>query len=151
MTIGDSDFRDAYNASLVSVERGDEAFDLPRPDFMLFPMDEVTFVGSEEHLSQLRPQVEIEDEVLIKERPESDVNIYKSVVQKESRYLGLSLQESNIRDRYNAMVIAFERDGQFILTPPATITFKEGDTVWFVVSESNFKTMELEAAVPMKE
>ena len=114
-------------------------------------MDEVTFVGSEEHLSKLRPQLEIEDEVLIKERPESDVNIYKSVVQKTSRYLGLTLQESGIRDRYNAMVIAFERDGDFILTPPASITFKEGDTVWFVVSENNFKTMELESAVPVKE
>ena len=151
VTLGDCDFRDVYNASVVSVERGDEAFDLPRPDFMLFPMDEVTFVGSEDHLSQLRPNVEIDDGVLVKERPESDVNIYKSVVQKESRYLGMSLQESNIRDRYNAMVIALERDDEFILTPPASITFMEGDTVWFVVSESNFKTMELESAVPVKE
>ena len=151
VTIGDSDFRDAYNASVVSVERGEEAFDLPHPDFMLFPSDEVTFVGSEEHLAQLRSHVEIEDDVLIKERPESDVNIYKSVVQKDSRYLGLTLQESGIRDHYNAMVIAFERDGDFILTPPATITFQEGDTVWFVVSESTLKTMEMEAAVSVKE
>ena len=150
VTIGDSDFRDTYNASVVSVERGDEAFDLPHPDFMLFPSDEVTFVGSEEHLAQLRPHVEIEDDVLIKERLESDVNIYKSVVQKDSRYLGLTLQESGIRDHYNAMVIAFEREGDFILTPPATITFQEGDTVWFVVSESTLKTMEMEAAVSVK-
>ena len=149
--IGESDFRDNYNVSLVSVVRADEAFDLPHPDFMLFPMDELTFAGTEEHLSKLRPQVEIEDDVLIKERPESDVNIYKSVVQNKSRYLGQSLLESGIRDRYNAMVIAFERDGEFILTPPASITFKEGDTVWFVVSESNFKTMELESAVAMND
>ena len=150
MTIGDSDFRDAFNVSVVSVERAEEAFDLPHPDFMLFPMDEVTFVGSEEHLAKLRPHVEIEDDVLVKERAESDVNIYKSVVQKDSRYLGLTLQESGIRDRYNAMVIAFERNGDFILTPPATITFQEGDTVWFVVSESTLKTMEMEAVVSVK-
>ena len=150
MTIGESDFRDSYNVSTVSVERGDEAFDLPHPDFMLFPMDEVTFVGSEEHLSKLRTQVEIEDDVLIKERAESNVNIYKSVVQKSSRYLGVSLQDSDIRDRYNAMVIAFERNGEFILTPPPSIVFQENDAVWFVVSESNFKTMELESAVAVK-
>ncbi len=140
-TIAESDFREAYGASVVSVERGDTVFDLPNRDFMIFPTDEVTFVGTEEHLGKLRPQVEVEDEVLVRERPQSDVDIYMSVVGDRSPYRGVSLKDSDIRDRYNILVIAVERNGEFMLNPDANTVFQSGDTVWFVASSPKAKEL----------
>ena len=141
MTIAQSDFRDSFNASIISVDRADEVIDLPGADFMLFPTDEITFLGTEEQLAKLKPQVVVEDDVLVKERPVSDVDIHKIEMMEGNHYVGVSLRESDFMNQFNAMVIAIERDGDFILNPAPQVAFMEGDTVWFVAGAK--KTVEL--------
>jgi len=135
------DFREKYNVSVVGLDRADEVIDLPRRDCMLFPSDEITFLGTEEQLSKLRPRVEVEDDVLIKERPKSDMDIHCAVVGEDDRYVGVSLHDSDLRNRFDALVIAVERNDEFIINPEASIVFQKGDTVWFVSSEDNAKAI----------
>ncbi len=135
--IRECDFYRVYDASVVSVDRGDEVIDLPRRDFMLFPMDELTFLGTEEHLSQLKPHVEIEDDVLIKERPKSDMDIHYFLIDEGSEFAGVTLHDSDLRNRFNALVIAVEREDDFNLNPPSSTEFRVGDKVWFVASETH--------------
>ncbi len=135
LRIRDCDFRSSYNASVVSVDRADEIIDLPKKDLMLFPSDEITFIGTEEQLARLKPLVEVEDDVLIKERPHSNVDIHKIVLDEGNRFVGVTLRESDFRNAYTAMVIAIERDDNFMLNPDASTLFQKGDTVWYVASE----------------
>jgi CPA2 family monovalent cation:H+ antiporter-2 len=139
--IRETDFRQTYETSVVCVDRADEFIDLPRRDFILFPDDEVTFIGTEEQLAKLRPFVEVEDDVLIKERPESDVDIHSTVVGPNSRYAGVSLHDSDLLNHFNVMVIAIERDNDFILNPLSSFVFQQGDTVWFVSTETSAKAL----------
>jgi CPA2 family monovalent cation:H+ antiporter-2 len=139
--IRETDFRPTYGASVVCVDRANEIIDLPRRDFILYPADEVTFIGTEEQLAKLRPFVEVEDDVLIKERPESDVDIHNSVVGPNSRYAGVSLHDSDLLNRFNVMVIAIQRDDEFFLNPQALFVFQHGDIVWFVSTETNAKAL----------
>lgn len=131
----DTDFRDNYNVSVVGVERADEQFDLPDKDFQLFPYDRITFIGTEEHTTALKARVEVEDETFIRETPESDVEIYKMEIKENSRFKDVSLMDSELSSRYEAMVIAVERNGDFILNPSPRICFDKDDLVWFVSSE----------------
>lgn len=133
--IKETDFRDNYNVSVVSVERGKELFELPKSDFQLFPYDKITFVGHEDHLRLLLPRVELFDEQLIQEHEESEVNLYKVEVEPDSPIIGVALMDSGLSDKYNAMVIAIEREGHFILNPSARITFQPADLVWFVAQK----------------
>ena len=57
--IRETDFRDNYNVSVVSVERGKQLVEVPKSDFQLFPFDKLTFVGHEDHLRLLLPKVEL--------------------------------------------------------------------------------------------
>ena len=139
------DFYSAYNITVVCVERADEFYDLPRRDFVLFPSDIITFLGTEEELGKLRPFVEVEDEVLVKERPVSEMEIHYSVVSEGSNYLGISLHDTDLRNRYNALVIAVERDDDFILNPPPSVVFQKDDTVWFVATEAKAEQLLKEA------
>ena len=139
--IRETDFRQTYGTSVVCVDRADEFIDLPRRDFILFPDDEVTFIGTEEQLAKLRPFVEVEDDVLIKERPESDVDIHNSVVGPNSRFAGVSLHDSDLLNHFNVMVIAIERDKDFFLNPLSSFVFQQGDIVWFVSTETNAKAL----------
>ena len=133
--IKETDFRDNYNVSVVSVERGKQLFELPKSDFQLFPFDKITFVGHEDHLRLLLPRVELFDERLIQEHEESEVDLYKVEVEPDSPIIGVSLMDSGLADKYDAMVIAIEREGHFILNPSARITFQPADLVWFVAQK----------------
>ena len=133
--IKETDFRDNYNVSVVSVERGKQLFELPKSDFQLFPFDKITFVGHEDHLRLLLPRVELFDEQLIQEHEESEVDLYKVEVEHDSPIIGVSLMDSGLADKYDAMVIAIEREGHFILNPSARITFQPADLVWFVAQK----------------
>ena len=139
--IKDTDFRDNYNVSVVSVERGKQLYELPKSDFQLFPFDKITFVGHEDHLRLLLPRVEAFDEALIQEHEESEVDLYKVEVEPDSPFIGVALMDSGLADKYEAMVIAIERDGHFILNPSARITFQPADLVWFVAQEDKAKIL----------
>ena len=134
--IKETDFRDNYNVSVVSVERGHQVIELPRPDFQLFPYDKITFVGHEDHLRLLVGRVELFDFQLINDYTDGDVEMYKVEVKPESEFVGITLMESGLSDKFEAMVIAIERDGQFILNPSAKIKFQSQDIVWFVAQKS---------------
>ena len=139
--IKDTDFRDNYNVSVVSVERGKQNFELPRSDFQLFPFDRITFVGHEDHLRLLLPRMEVFDEQLIQEHEESEVDLYKVEVEPNSPFIGVALMDSGLADVYEAMVIAIERDGHFILNPSARITFQSADLVWFVAQKERAEVL----------
>ena len=145
--IKDTDFRDNYNVSVVSVERGKQIFELPKSDFQLFPFDKITFVGHEDHLRLLLPRVELFDDQLIQEHEDSEVDLYKVEVESDSPLIDVALMDSGFADKYDAMVIAIERDGQFILNPSARITFQPADLVWFVAQKDKAEyLMRLRAA-----
>ena len=139
--IKDTDFRDNFNVSVVSVERGKQNFELPKSDFQLFPFDRITFVGHEDHLRLLLPRIEVFDEQLIQEHEESEVDLYKVEVEPNSPFIGIALMDSGLADKYEAMVIAIERDGQFILNPSARITFQPADLVWFVAQKERAEVL----------
>ena len=145
--IKDTDFRDNYNVSVVSVERGKQVIELPKSDFQLFPYDKITFVGHEDHLRLLLPRVEVFDDVLIQEHEDGEVDLYKVEVEPDSPLIDVALMNSGFADKYDAMVIAIERDGHFILNPSARITFQPADLVWFVAQKDKAEyLMKLRAA-----
>ena len=133
--IKDTDFRDNFNVSVVSVERGKQVFELPKSDFQLFPFDKLTFVGHEDHLRLLQGRIEVFDEQLIQEHEDSEVDLYKVAVKPGSPFVDVALMDSGLANRFDTMVIAIERDGQFILNPSARITFQPNDLVWFVAQK----------------
>ena len=81
------------------------------------------------------------DELLVAEHEDSDVEMHKVEVTADSPFVGVSLMNSGLADQYEAMVIAIERDGDFILNPSARITFKPGDFVWFVAQRSKAEVL----------
>ena len=139
--IKETDFRDNYNVSIVSVERGKQIYELPKSDFRLFPYDRITFVGHEDHLRLLTARIEVFDDQLVQERDDGDVEMYKVEVKSDSPFIGVALMDSGLADQYDAMVIAIERNGDFILNPSARITFQPNDLVWFVAQKAKAEVL----------
>ena len=114
---------------------------------VLIPFDKITFVGHEDHLRLMLSRVEAFDDQLIQEHEESEVDLYKVEVESDSPLIDVSLKDSGFADKYDAMVIAIEREGHFILNPSARITFQPADLVWFVAQKDKAEyLMKLRAA-----
>ena len=139
--IRETDFRDNYNVSVVSVERGMKVYELPKSDFQLFPYDRLTFVGHEDHLRLLLGRVEVFDDLLVREHEDGEVEMYKVEVKPDSPFVNVALMDSGLSDKYDAMVIAIEREGHFILNPSARITFQPADQVWFVAQKDKAEVL----------
>ncbi len=139
--IKETDFRDNYNVSVVSVERGKQLYELPKSDFQLYPFDKITFVGHEDHLRLLVGKVEAFDDTLIQEHEESEVDLYNVQVRPNSPYIGVALKDSGLAENFDAMIIAIERDGHFILNPSARLSFQADDLVWFVAQKDKAETL----------
>lgn len=137
----DTAFRSRYNVSVVSIERGDKVYDLPHKDMYFYPFDIITVVGCDENLNKVRPVVEADNDVLIRERKESNVNLHKTSISMRHPLNNVSLRHSNFKEKYNAMVIAIERDDDFNLNPSADTTFRNGDVIWFVCNDDSAKTI----------
>ena len=59
----------------------------------------------------------------------------------ESPYVGIALMDSGLAEDFEAMIIAIEREGHFILNPSARITFQPADLVWFVAQKEKAEVL----------
>ena len=131
----DTVFRSKYKVSIVCIERGKNIYDLPDKDMTFYPYDLVTLVGSDDNINMVKPILDVEDTELIHERQGHKMNLHKITLSNKSSLCHVSLLNSMFKDKYEAMVIAIQREGDFILSPSAATIFKENDIVWFVSSD----------------
>lgn len=131
----ESRLRQDYAVNVVSVERGGKIYDLPDKDFILMPQDRLTMIGNEERLAAFRNIVEVEPEMLVNDYSDHEINIYRYEVVAHGSLCGNDLMHADFQRKYNAMVIAIERRGDYLLNPPARTIFVAGDIVWFVSPE----------------
>ena len=132
VTLVESGFRQNYGVSVVSVERGEHVYDLPSKDTVVMPCDRLTVIGTEEQISRFRSDIEVEPSMLIRDHSDNEMHIYRYVVLPSGPLIGQTLSHSDFQQRHHGMIIAIQRDDQYIVNPPANTVFERDDTVWFV-------------------
>lgn len=131
-TLAASGIRNHYKVNVVSVERAGRIYDLPGKDTVIMPLDRLTFLGNDEQLSHLRHDVEVEPDMLIHDHSDNELHIGCSIIEPDSPLTGVALRDSSIQQRYNALVIAIQRDDQNIPNPSADVVLRAFDIVWYV-------------------
>ncbi len=131
-TLAISGIRGKYKVNVVSVERAGKIHDLPDKDTPIMPMDRITFLGSDMQLSLLRHDVEVEPDMLIHDHSDNELNIGCNIIEPDSPLVGVALRDSNFQRRFNALVIAIQRNELYITNPTASETLQAFDIVWYV-------------------
>ena len=125
-------FRQVYGINVVAIERGERIINLPGRDVQIMPADKLTVIGGEEEIARFRVDMDVEPDMLIHDHGDNNINIYRYAVAENSNLAGVQLRHSEFQTRYDAMVIAVEHEGKYILNPDANTVFTYGDIVWFV-------------------
>lgn len=135
VTLLESGFRQNYGVNVVSIERGERVIDLPPKETVVMPLDRLTVIGTEEQISRFRSDIEVEPSILIRDHSDNELNIYRYIVYDNGPLVGKTLSHSDFQQRHNGMIIAIQRDTEYIVNPSASAVFESGDVVWFVSPE----------------
>lgn len=122
-----------YGVHVASVLRGNRRINIPGAGTRLYPGDKIQVIGTDEQLGAFEEHLgkvsQAADSVDIEKH---EMNLMQFVVDKDSAFLGSTIKDSGIRDKYKCLVVGVERGGGALRTPEVNIPFEEGDIVWVV-------------------
>lgn len=132
-TLKELNFRKKCNVNVVTIIRGSKRINIPGGDERLYPFDKLIVVGTDEDLNHFKHYIEERYKKAQTELPEMHpVNIEQFTVMKNSKLIGKTIQESNIRDKFDCLVIGIEREETSIKNPLPSTFIEEGDIIWIV-------------------
>jgi CPA2 family monovalent cation:H+ antiporter-2 len=126
--------REDFGINVVTIERGDNIIDLHGKDDLLMPGDLLTVIGNEEQVGRMRAAVEVEADILVHDRSDHELHMYRYRVDPDGPLCGVEVANSPL-SKHRAMVIAIERGGERLVNPSRDTVFLPGDSLWFVSPE----------------
>ena len=131
-TLKQLDLGRKYGVHVSSILRGNRRLNIPDGDSVIFPLDKLQVIGSDEQLDRLRHALETEvmaDDVDMEKR---EMKLRQLVLNRRSPFVGKTLQESGLRSQYSCMVVGLEEGKENLSRVTPNYRFQQGDIIWVV-------------------
>lgn len=130
-----------YGIHVASIIRGERHINVPNGDDVLFPGDRLQVIGSDAQLMRFNKILAEQVYVLPEYDSACDMVMRKLYIDAGSPFLGKSIKNSDIRDRYHCMVVGWESAEGVLERPDPDRTFEEGDLLWIVGEQESLKQL----------
>ena len=124
-----SNLRQKYGVNIVSIQRGAQMIPNPGGDNRIFPGDVIGIVGNDEQIQAILPDVERDLQRIA--APQDNFGLKNVELSDNSQLVGLSLVQAQIRDKHKMLLVAVQRDEEYI-QPDGSYVFLAGDILWLV-------------------
>ncbi len=132
-TLAELNLGKRFGIQVVSLLRGGLRINIPKGSDRIFPQDRIQVIGSDSDLEEFGKHLKASAIDLEDDRYHNGETVLKCVpVTGISPFLGLTLRDSGIRDRYHCLVAGVEKADGTLHSPTATLPFEEGDILWIV-------------------
>lgn len=122
-----------FGVHVVSILRGKRRINIPGGSLRLFPQDRMQVIGTDEQLNAFSEQMSCGSHMDSDVYEQSEMTLKQLMVDPDSIFLGKTLRESGIREKFHCLIAGVEREGEEVLmTPDVNEPFKEGDVIWVV-------------------
>ena len=124
-----------FGVHVSSILRGSHRINIPDGNMMLFVGDKLQAIGNDEQLNIMNAAMQAEllpEDADIEHR---EMKLQKLVITADSPLVGKTLKESNVRQRYNFMVVGVEEGQKNLTMINPSRRFEVGDIVWVVGEE----------------
>lgn len=127
-----SDLRKNYGINVVSIQRGSRFIPVPEGRERIFPGDTIGVIGTDDQIRALLPVVEPADDGADESNDrQREVKLTHVQLTASSPLIGKTLASADIRNTYHSLVVALQRDDEFISLARQP-EFAEGDKLWVV-------------------
>jgi len=133
--------RQRFGIDMSSIRRGAHRLNIPNGETVIFPGDKLQIIGNDEQIQKFSQALNSElipEDLEIEKR---EMKLRQLIIRGGSEFLGKTLIESGIRDKYNCMVVGMEEGRQNLTRVAPTRKFEKGDIIWIVGEEENLKTI----------
>ena len=131
-TLAELNFGKEYGVHVVSILRGKKRINIPGAMDRLFPQDKLQVIATDEELNRFGEDMakvsELDTDVVEK----SETILRQFRIDAGSPFLGKTLKEAGIREKYHCLIAGVERGSDELHAPDPHEPFAEGDVVWIV-------------------
>ncbi|MFC2622358.1 MAG: cation:proton antiporter [Prevotella denticola] len=131
-TLRSLQLRNRFGVHVSSILRGSHRMNIPNGNTILFPGDKLQAIGDDEQLTLFSHAMKAELQPEDTDIEKREMKLRCFTVSKTSPFIGKTLRDSGIRDKYNCMVVGVD-EGQknlTLITPSRCL--QAGDVLWVV-------------------
>lgn len=139
-----------FGVMVSSILRGRQRINIPGGDDVVFPGDRLQVIGDDGQLATLQGALSrdvVPDDPQIERR---EMKLRRLLIDSDSIFLGKTLRESGIRDKYGCMVVGIEEGKETLSTVKPTYRFMIGDMLWIVGEEDDIRRLKGETSAVRK-
>ncbi len=135
----DSKLRSEYGVNVVSIQRGPRQIPIPNGKQRIYPGDVIGVIGNDEQIEHLLPVVEssLAPDMT---QPTGEMVLSSILLSENSPLINQTPSSASLRDNHDVLVVAVNRNGDFINSDPNLI-FATGDIVWLAGTSENIQKL----------
>lgn len=130
-----------YGVHVSSILRGGRRINIPDGYNILFPGDVLQVIGSDQQFTAFRDAIENEvlgADVDVEMR---EMKLRQLIIGTDSPFVGQTLIESRIRDRFSCMVVGLEEGKESLSPYSPNRKFRAGDIIWVVGEQDSLDAL----------
>ena len=143
-TLAESRLGSALGLNVIAILRGGETQLAPQPETTLESGDELLVEGNLDHFDELRSRMHLvmeKEEISLERLTSDEISVAEAKVSPSSTLIGLSLAETDFRQRFNVIVLAIWRNDAPIVTDLANIHIHQDDVLLVQGSQKEFEQL----------
>lgn len=137
--------REDYGVNILQIINGETVIDMPGGDDIITPKSSILFIGTFEQIKSLNTAMEaivlglslkdspvnLRDFVLNQHTDDKSKFLYTTItVNATSPLLHKTIKASDLRDKWNCLVIGLERGNYTMVNPNISLVFEKDDLLW---------------------
>ena len=131
--------RNRFGVHISSILRGSKHINIPNGGTILFPGDKLQAIGNDEQLTKLSKAMKAELQPTITDIEKHEMKLRSFTISKTSPFIGKTLKDSGIRDKYNCMVVGVDEGQQNLTLITPSRCLQAGDVLWVVGEEKDLE------------
>lgn len=141
MSIRDTHRKYHTGAQVICIQRRDKRIDLPQNTEVLQAGDRLLIVGTDQQIQDFRNNTESPADWSHAVSHDSELDLYQVTISEESPLCGEQAHVSELRNKYEFLLIGYERGMDGFKRPRTEVILAAGDTLWLVGAKRNLNNI----------
>lgn len=141
MTLAELQLRKRYGVNVSSVLRGRQRINIPNGDTRIYPSDRIQVIGSDEQLTAFSNAMKNDMQPEDPDIEKREMKLRQLVINENGQFIGKTLSESGIRDKFDCMVVGMEEGEETLSQLSPSHRFAKDDTIWIVGEKENLERL----------
>lgn len=128
----DLKLREKYGLNVVVINRDLESIVAPKATELLYPGDRLLCFATDIEVERFKSDIEARKDVGSEYPNINTYELRRFKVHANSRFNGISIRESGIREVYDCIVVGLEQGGERVRSPKSETTLGENMVLWII-------------------